>query len=60
MSKKECRSCLFFGQCYSARGCDYFSPVDPEPDDETVEQYIEDERRKYRREWLRYLDETVR
>lgn len=54
MSDRLCKRCLFGDQCRCIGRCEYYSPTD---EDASIEKYIEDERERFRAEWLSYINE---
>lgn len=55
MRERNCRNCLFGDKCPAAQACDFYAPLD---DDGGTDEYIENERQEFYKDWLRYTSET--
>lgn len=53
---KRCRSCYYFGMCTSSKRCDDYTPI-REEDEEMIDEFIEDERIEFYKEWFTYIEE---
>lgn len=54
-SSRTCDDCLYGDKCSSHLTCKYFVPLDPaESNDDTIFEYIEEERREYAEAFMRY------
>lgn len=54
VSNKSCQCCLFVEQCPATRPCQYYSPVEPEDDDDLIERG----RKHFAAEWSAYMAES--
>ncbi len=54
MSNRSCQYCLFVEQCSATRPCQYYSPAEPEDDDELIERG----RKQFAEEWRAYMAES--
>lgn len=59
MNEKDCNTCLYADVCKSKTACKHYTPADDEMNDAELEEYIENARREYRKEWWRYIDEDA-
>lgn len=54
MNRRNCKNCLYGDVCPSSSVCEYYAPIE---DDGNLDAYIESERQKFYRDWLRYTSE---
>lgn len=50
----SCKKCVWYGQCYWHKRCDYYTTVE---EDEEIDLRIEEERYAFREEWYEYVSE---
>lgn len=54
MNRRNCKNCLYGDVCPSSSVCEHYAPIE---DDGNLDAYIESERQKFYRDWLRYTSE---
>lgn len=54
-SSTTCKGCYWENNCGYSSPCSYYDPIGIEDNDEVIEQFIELERAKYRKEWYKYI-----
>lgn len=52
---KNCRHCLYFGNCGSDEVCADYMPL---TDDVSIDGIIESRRKEFHEEWFRYIEEN--
>ena len=53
---EKCKHCYYNCPC-AEEDCDDFTPVGEEYEDLAIENKIEEDRREYRRAWIKYISE---
>lgn len=51
---RNCKNCLHGDVCPANTVCEYFAPL---ADNGNMDEYIENERRQFYKEWFRYTSE---
>lgn len=54
MKRRSCKNCLYGDVCPPGRVCEHYAPTE---DGNSVDEYIESERRMFYQEWFRYTSE---
>ena len=54
MNRRNCKNCLYGDVCQSSSVCEHYTPI---KDDGNLDAYIESERQKFYRDWMRYTSE---
>ncbi len=57
MINEKCTACLFNDSCRTYKECNYYIPANDEAEEAEIDEYIEEERRKFREEWHEYINE---
>lgn len=60
MNKLNCFNCVFGGLCGRQNlleCCEYYCPIN-EDSDEMIDEYIEERRRGFTKEWFQYVGEN--
>lgn len=54
-SSATCKGCYWENNCGYSSPCSHYFSIEVDDNDDVIEQYIELEREKYRKEWYKYI-----
>lgn len=54
--KKQCKTCVYYGNCCGCRVCSDYYPIDGEYNDEMVDELIESNRKEFHDSWILYIN----
>lgn len=54
-SSAICKGCYWENNCGYSSTCSHYFSIEIDDNDDVIEQYIELEREKYRKEWYKYI-----
>ena len=55
--RSTCGGCYWKDSCVYSTLCEHYYSPGMEYDDAIIQEYVEEERNKYRREWHRYIQD---